>query len=119
MPEMTLQVESNALAPRRSRSQLAALQAALEPRYEDVLLLVSELVTNSVRHSTSHGIDVTVKADADNIRVEVTDSGPGFNEIRSSDGLGLEIVARLADDWGFHRGERFTVWVELARSAAH
>jgi signal transduction histidine kinase len=59
---MTLRVESNVKAPARSRSDLANMKPLLEPRYDDVLLLVSELVSNSVRHSQSEGIDVRVQS---------------------------------------------------------
>jgi two-component sensor histidine kinase len=92
------------------------LKPSLEPRYDDVLLLVSELVSNSVRHTDSEGIDLKVLADDGHIRVEVSDDGPGF-EIDSprGDGLGLEIVEKLADRWGLAPGDRFTVWAELNR----
>jgi len=101
-----------------SRSHLADLRPSLEPRYDDVLLLVSELVTNSVRHSGSGKIDVRVSTADGHIRVEVSDSGPGFDVADPrGDGLGIDIVAKLAERWGYSSGERFTVWAELARSA--
>ena len=116
MREVTLRVESNANAPSLSRSHLANLRPSLEPRYEDVLLLVSELVTNSVRHSDSEEIDVRVFAQDGNIRVEVSDSGPGFDEgTPRGDGLGIEIVDKLAKRWGYDSGDGFTVWAELDR----
>ena len=116
MREVTLRVESNASAPRLSRSHLAGLKPSLEPRYDDVLLLVSELVTNSVRHSGSGDIDVRVSTDDGHIRVEVSDSGPGFDLTDPrGDGLGIDIVERLAERWGYTAGERFTVWAELER----
>jgi anti-sigma regulatory factor (Ser/Thr protein kinase) len=116
MDEVTLQVESNLDAPSRSRSQLRSLKARLEPRYEDVVLVVSELVANSVRHGASSNIDVRVAAQADRIRVEVTDNGPGFSiDDPRGEGLGLLIVDKLADRWGMKNGRRkFTVWAELS-----
>jgi signal transduction histidine kinase len=100
-----------------SRSHLATMRESLEPRYEEVLLLVSELVTNSVRHSASQDIDLKVNADDGRIRVEVSDDGPGFTEESSrGDGLGLTIVEKISDRWGLTSGERFTVWAELSRS---
>lgn len=116
MREVTLRVESNNSAPRLSRSHLADLKSTLEPRYEDVLLLVSELVTNSVRHSDSDAIDVRVSTEDGHIRVEVSDSGPGFDEgTPRGDGLGIAIVDKIAHRWGYSSGERFTVWAELER----
>lgn len=116
MNEVTLQVESNVDAPSLSRSQLRSLKAKLEPRFEDVVLVVSELVANSVRHGASSNIDVRVAAQTDRIRVEVTDNGPGFSvDDPRGEGLGLLIVDKLADRWGMEDGgQKFTVWAELS-----
>lgn len=116
MDEVTLQVESNVNAPGLSRSRLEPMKAILEPRYDDVVLVVSELVSNSVRHGSSSGIDVKVTAHGGRIRVEVTDDGPGFSiDAPRGDGLGLAIVEKLADSWGMKDGRRkFTVWAELS-----
>lgn len=116
MDEMTLQVESNINAPGLSRSRLQSMKSTLEPRYDDVVLVVSELVSNSVRHASSNGIDVKVTARSGRIRVEVTDEGPGFDsEVPRGDGLGLTIVEKLADRWGLQDGrQKFTVWAELS-----
>lgn len=116
MDEMTLQVESNANAPSLSRSRLKPMKTQLEPRFDDVVLVVSELVSNSVRHGASNDIDVKVTAKGNRIRVEVTDGGPGFGiDDPRGDGLGLSIVEKLADRWGMQDGrQRFTVWAELS-----
>lgn len=119
MSEVTLQVESSVKAPGLSRSHLAAIKTALEPRYEDVLLLVSELVSNSVRHSKSDDIDIRVRAFDGRIRIEVSDDGPGFaEEAPRGDGLGLKIVEKVSERWGLVSGERFTVWAELSRPSS-
>lgn len=92
------------------------MKSSLEPRYEDVVLVVSELVSNSVRHSESTEIDLTVRAEDGHIRVEVSDDGPGFTpDAPRGEGMGLAIVERLSERWGLVSGERFTVWAELAR----
>lgn len=116
MVVMTLQVESNTEAPSLSRSRLASVRSKLEPRYEDVVLVVSELVTNSVRHGSSTGIDVKVTAQEGRIRVEVADDGPGFSpDAPRGEGLGLSIVEKVADRWGLREDRsRFTVWAELS-----
>jgi two-component sensor histidine kinase len=91
------------------------MKPSLEPRYDDVVLLVSELVTNSVRHSDTDGIDVKVQSIDGHIRVEVSDDGPGFTpESPRGDGMGLMLVEKLADKWGLTSGDKFTVWVELS-----
>ncbi|HEX6287378.1 MAG TPA: ATP-binding protein [Acidimicrobiia bacterium] len=95
------------------------MQSTLEPRYDDVLLVVSELVSNSVRHSESAEIDLIVRAQDGHIRVEVSDEGPGFTpDAPRGEGLGLAIVEKLAERWGLVSGERFTVWAELSREVS-
>lgn len=117
MRHVTLQVESTVNAPGESRSRLEEMRSALEPRYDDVLLVVSELVTNSVRHSESSDIDVTVSTGDSRIRVEVSDDGPGFTtETVQGDGMGLILVDKLSEAWGSQAGDRFTVWAELSRT---
>ena len=115
MNEMTLHIESNLEAPSLSRTRLASLRSSLEPRYEDVLLVVSELVSNSVRHTNTDDIDVRVESNNGHVRVEVSDGGPGFTESTPRrDGLGLAIIEKLADKWGIvPSDDRFTVWAEL------
>jgi len=115
MRDVTLRMESNVKAPGKSRFHLAPMKSSLEPRYDDVLLVVSELVSNSVRHSESTEIDLTVKAWDGHIRVEVSDDGPGFtHDTPRGEGMGLTIVEELAERWGLVSGERFTVWAELS-----
>ena len=115
MNDMTLQIEANAEAPSMCRSRLANIKPSLEPRYEDVLLVVSELVSNCVRHTDTDDIDVHVESNNGHVRVEVSDCGPGFTlSTPRRDGLGLTIIEKLADKWGMAPvGDRFTVWVEL------
>jgi anti-sigma regulatory factor (Ser/Thr protein kinase) len=118
MDEVTLRIASNLSAPGLTRSHLKKFQTKLEPRYEDVVLVVSELVTNAVRHGSSDGIDLKVAKRGGRIRVEVTDHGSGFSvDDPRGDGLGLNIVERLADSWGMKTGkDKFTVWAELSAS---
>jgi anti-sigma regulatory factor (Ser/Thr protein kinase) len=85
-----------------------------------VELMVSELATNAVRHAATH---FTVRVDRDglNLRVAVTDEGPGHPELRSPapvepTGRGLQIVRALSDDWGvtaLDNGQGKTVWFTL------
>ncbi|HEX6286074.1 MAG TPA: ATP-binding protein [Acidimicrobiia bacterium] len=113
---MTLQVGSDVSAPSISRSRLRSMRAALGPRYDDVVLVVSELVSNSVRHGMTNGIDVKVSTTPNTIRIEVTDDGPGFSiDDPRGEGMGLSIVEKLAEAWGMRDGQqKFTVWAELS-----
>jgi anti-sigma regulatory factor (Ser/Thr protein kinase) len=70
---------------------------------DDLELIVSELVTNSVR-ANSDSIDVEVCTDGERIEVRVTDDAGGWPTVRAAtadslDGRGLEIVDHLADSW--------------------
>ena len=90
--------------------------------YSDLRLLVSELVTNSVRHARlgpGDRIRLQVEISDRVLRVEVSDPGEGFVAnipepgARGPGGWGLFLTERLADRWGVDRdGEWTTVWLE-------
>jgi anti-sigma regulatory factor (Ser/Thr protein kinase) len=91
----------------------------------DIRLLVSELVTNSVRHAQTgpeESIHLKVVVKDHCVRVEVADSGPGFEppdqdptaELARDSGWGLFFVTQLADRWGVER-EDGRVWFEIER----
>ena len=85
----------------------------------DVLLLVSELVTNAVRHARGAEFEVRLEVRPDALRVEVHDEGSGFvPRIAPSEdgtgGYGLYIVEKLADRWGVER-DPGVIWLELDR----
>jgi anti-sigma regulatory factor (Ser/Thr protein kinase) len=87
----------------------------------DVRLLVSELVTNSVRHAGQPaGAPVRISAASVDgvVRIEVHDQGQGRVRRRAPDrragGLGLHLVERLAARWGVNHENGTCVWFELA-----
>ncbi|MEX2274636.1 MAG: SpoIIE family protein phosphatase [Actinomycetota bacterium] len=96
---------------------------------DDVRLLVSELVTNSVRHSgAGRGELIALRVDIEeaHVRVEVADHGVGFDPVRAEasaveleglpGGWGLRLVEQVADRWGVERDDaEVCVWFELAR----
>ncbi|HEY7074985.1 MAG TPA: ATP-binding protein [Solirubrobacteraceae bacterium] len=94
----------------------------LSPRQgTDATLLLSEVVTNSVRHAGLNDDDaIEVVLDAgDVLRVEVRNRGAGF-EVKALEpdparpsGWGLYLVEQLADRWGVDQGPPTTVWFEL------
>jgi len=93
----------------------------------DLQLLVSEVVTNAIRHANlgdNDAIRLVVLLADHALRVEVHDPGKGFvpqapkpDPARAS-GWGLYLVAELADRWGVDSEEATLVWFELDRPAA-
>ena len=87
--------------------------------------MISELVTNSVRHAgiaASEPVQLSVNVEGDTVRVAVRDPGPGFTPpVAPTDpahvgGWGLVLVEQLATRWGVeHDGEANVVWCELKR----
>ncbi len=92
-------------------------------RLDDVLLLVSEVVTNAIVHART-AVQVTVTLVNGTTRVEVADAEPEAPVRRgasstATDGRGLGILEVLADRWGvLSRDGGKTVWFELD-AAAH
>ena len=116
--EMRLVLKPDERAPAKARDRVSRLRSSLEPRFDDVLLVVSELVTNSVRHSSStRPIKMLVQISGSRIRLEVSDRGSGFEPLHSmgGGGLGLMIVDRIAASWGVHTNGSCTVWVEISK----
>jgi anti-sigma regulatory factor (Ser/Thr protein kinase) len=88
-------------------------------RLEILRLLVSELVTNAVRHG-GRGAPLEVRASWDvHVRVEVVDYGDGFaplprlRDLDEPGGYGLYLVGSLAGSWGVESNDHTTVWFEL------
>jgi anti-sigma regulatory factor (Ser/Thr protein kinase) len=88
----------------------------------DLELLVTELLTNSVRHAgleEHETIRLRVAARPPSLHVEVRDGGRGFEPaVRepppgAQGGRGLLLVDRLARRWGVARGEETRVWFDL------
>lgn len=107
-----------------ARRAIARLREDIdEPLMETMRLLVTELVSNSVKHSGSDTVGLKVAVANSAVVVEVTDQGPGFKprpRPRNSsvdDGWGLFLVERLAHRWGVARdGPSTRVWFELRRT---
>jgi anti-sigma regulatory factor (Ser/Thr protein kinase) len=111
-------------APGAARNALRSLNGSLDPGLaEDIRLLVSELVTNSLRHTGSADIELEVWRSDGLVRVAVSDQGAGFDlagppRPGDASGWGLFMVDRIADRWGVERNGDTRVWFELARPQA-
>jgi anti-sigma regulatory factor (Ser/Thr protein kinase) len=107
-----------------ARKALAPLAELLPPaKFEDVRLVVSELVTNSILHaglSPKDRIALSVAVSKESVRGKVSDPGSGF-EVPSvprprddlSGGWGLPIVERLSNRWGVERNSCVCVWFDI------
>jgi anti-sigma regulatory factor (Ser/Thr protein kinase) len=121
---LTMNLGSGPEAAARARSGIAKLRAELDPPLMETLrLLVTELVSNSVRHTASDSVTLRVAVGRSAVLTEVADNGPGFGPEcaeRSADentGWGLFLVQRLAHKWGVkHDGPSKRVWFELRRA---
>jgi anti-sigma regulatory factor (Ser/Thr protein kinase) len=109
-------------AAAQARALLGELDSEISQRQDtDARLLISEVVTNSVRHAglaESDRIEVVLDA-GDVLRVEVRDRGAGFDLVEPvpdparPSGWGLYLVQQISDRWGVERGPMTTVWFEL------
>lgn len=93
----------------------------LDDLADAVMLLVTELVTNSIVHADSE-VEVAVRLTPDAARVEVTDASatpPTPRQATGSDtsGRGMELVESMARRWGVRPGPAGgkTVWFEVDR----
>jgi anti-sigma regulatory factor (Ser/Thr protein kinase) len=119
---LTLTEESGAAAA--ARRALRDGNGVLPPAIRgDVLLLLTELVTNAVRHAGAgpeRPVQVQLQHRAGCVVVAVADEGPGFTwdptapAGSESGGWGLFLVNQIADRWGVERTTSGTrVWFEI------
>lgn len=116
-------------AIRRARAALVDFvgDVIAPDRLYDLQLLVSEVVTNAVRHGGARQgehVDLRVSLTADQVRLEVRDPGPGFSALRPElpatdrgGGYGLYLVDLYADDWGVSGAEGTCVWFQVPLQA--
>lgn len=115
------------LALERELASASVARAALRKRLpstvvgEDLLLLVSELVTNAVLHG-GEPIELVLDLRSDAVHVEVRDRGLAMPSARHPDdhetsGRGLQIVDRMATRWGVEPSfPGKSVWFDLSLS---
>lgn len=125
----TFQLRGGRTAPSVAR---AAIGRVLTSRisgeaHRSAMLLVSEVVTNSVRHGGAGedgSLDLTVTVEADVVHVEVADPVGGFEpppppeDPLALSGRGLPLVDSVSSAWGVNGPPGGAVWFELARGAA-
>jgi anti-sigma regulatory factor (Ser/Thr protein kinase) len=109
-------------APHLARRALDDLADSLGPDVlPDLRLLVSELVSNSVKYGGEGPVRLEVQVSAERVRAEIIDQGVGFTpRARDADldrvgGWGLHLTEQLTSRWGTHEGSTH-VWFEIDRS---
>ena len=121
-----LSIDGGAHAAGKARREIARLRADLDPPLlESVRLLVTELVTNSVRHAGAGSVELAVLVGSERVRVEIANPGSPFEPVlreadpSTDEGWGLFLVDRISDSWGVVEEDAGTqrVWFELRRTA--
>jgi anti-sigma regulatory factor (Ser/Thr protein kinase) len=122
---VTFDIPRDSTAPSAARCAIEALNDCIAPDVvPDVKLLVSELITNSVKYGGEGEVTLKVEAeDPRKLRVEVIDQGVGFVPVPRDrpatdvGGWGLHLVRTLSNRWGVYEGSTH-VWFEIDRTAA-
>jgi anti-sigma regulatory factor (Ser/Thr protein kinase) len=118
--ERTVQAPAKARAAVARRCEQLELDASLT---QSLILLVSEVVSNAVRHSSGDPaapIELSASFGERTIRVAVTDPGQGFtprprDPARTHDGYGLYLLEKVSSRWGVESEGDTEVWFELPR----
>jgi hypothetical protein len=117
-----LPLVSDTTAPRKARDFLTAVCADWNARgfIETGGLVLSELVSNAVRHVGGF-LEISLRLADGRLTIEVRDEGDGVPAVvpiarRTVGGNGMDIVSRLAESWGvtLNPGGGKSVWCVLA-----
>jgi anti-sigma regulatory factor (Ser/Thr protein kinase) len=124
VPCTLLSIPPDVNAPLAARRALEWFSSQLEDDvFERSTLVVSEVVTNSVKHAgltAAQPIDLEIGLTPDRLRVEITDDGHGYEPVAigpgrhdGTGGWGLLLVDRLSDRWGVDFSHSTRVWCEF------
>ena len=124
-PLIAMELPAEPHSAKVARDAVASLDGHLGAVFGDVVLLISELVTNSVRHAgldATQPLQLSLATEGDTVRLAVRDPGPGFRPPKAPTdpahvgGWGLVLVDQLAERWGVENdGKGNVVWCELRR----
>ena len=122
--ELSVELPRSAEAPYLARRALADLDGSVDPAIlPDVRLLVSELITNSVKYGGEGPVRLEVTASDGRVRAEIIDQGVGFtpktrgDDLEKVGGWGLHLVEQLTSEWGTYEGSTH-VWFEIQTNGA-
>jgi anti-sigma regulatory factor (Ser/Thr protein kinase) len=123
MPDqVSFDIERDLTAPINARRAVEAFGTALDSAVvPDVKLLVSELISNSVKYGREGQVQLILRSeDPRHVHVEVVDQGVGFvpaardRPKTEPGGWGLHMVEALTERWGVREGSTH-VWFEIDR----
>ena len=113
--------EMGSITEARQIARRVLTECGYQGHHEDVLLVVSELVTNALVHGDGPPA-LRIGGDASHLRIEVGDEGAELPEPREpgpANGWGLHVVRLLSTGWGVStNGGGKVVWCELAAHLA-
>ena len=124
--QAAIEFPATTAAPQAARRATAALLAAwdLADLRDDAALIVTELMTNALRHAPGTGhLEIVLVGDRHGVRICVPDNSPAIPVIGAlaparSDGRGMRLVANLASEWGTEpRSGGKLVWARLQRAS--
>jgi serine/threonine-protein kinase RsbW len=112
------------LARHAFTGELASANVTVDVR-QDVMLVISELVSNAVRHAAGlpgDKVEVACAINDDCLHIEITDGGsltrpsPEVATVFAVGGRGLDIVRMISREWGVtQEGDTVTVWADVPR----
>ena len=116
-PDLSVELPRTPEAARLARRAIERVEG-LDGVLPDARLLISELITNSVKYGGDGPVRLEVSTRRGKLRAEIIDQGAGFVPKRRNDdldkvgGWGLHLVEQLTDRWGTFEGSTH-VWFEI------
>jgi anti-sigma regulatory factor (Ser/Thr protein kinase) len=119
---LSVNIPRDPMAPATARRAIEGLAGRVaEDVIPDVKLLVSELITNSVKYGRDGAVRLQIDATGPRkVRAAVIDQGVGFVPVARDrpatevGGWGLHLVQSLSNRWGVQEGSTH-VWFEIER----
>jgi anti-sigma regulatory factor (Ser/Thr protein kinase) len=124
LQQLDVDIERDLRAPAAARRAVERFGPHLDENVlPDLRLLVSELITNSVKYGGEGVVRLSLRSEhPQHVHAEVVDQGSGFVPVARTrprtdvGGWGLHMVEVLTDRWGVREGSTH-VWFEMDRSA--